>query len=269
MNPLLMSEANTSLGKYKTTGPRVVVVMPAYNAEKTLERTVQDIPRDWVDEIILVDDCSCDKTVEISKKLGLTTIVHKENRGYGGNQKTCYHEALKRNADIVIMIHPDYQYDPRLTPIMRALISNGVCDVVLGNRIRTRREALNGGMPLYKYFANRFLTILENFVMGQNLGEWHSGLRAYSRQVLETLRWEQNSDDFVFDQEFLMQAAACGFKLGDVPVAARYFEEASSINFIRSSVYGLATVYRLGRCLLHRAGLFHWEKLMPKENVER
>ncbi len=243
---------------------KIIAVLPAYNAEKTLEKTVRDIPRGSVDEIILVDDCSRDRTVEVSRSLGLVTIAHEKNRGYGGNQKTCYQEALKRGADMVIMIHPDYQYDARLAPIMTGLISAGVCDVVLGNRIRTRWEALDGGMPLYKYLANRFLTILENSLTGQNLGEWHSGLRAYSREVLEAVPWELNSDDFVFDQQFLIQAAACQFRLGDVPVAVRYFPEASSINFMRSVVYGLSTLVLLGQYLLQRLGLMRFAILTPK-----
>jgi glycosyltransferase involved in cell wall biosynthesis len=234
---------------------KVIAVLPAYNAEKTLERTIADIPKGSVDEIILVDDRSKDGTVALSRKLGLTTIVHEKNLGYGGNQKTCYREALKRGADIVIMIHPDYQYDARLTPYMTGLIKTGVCDVVLGNRIRTRWEALDGGMPAYKYFFNRMLTIIENLATGQNLGEWHSGLRAYSRKVLETIPWELNSDDFVFDQQFLIQAAAAKFRLGDIPVAARYFPEASSINFRRSVVYGLSTLVLLGQFGMHKRGI--------------
>ncbi len=243
--------------------------MPAYNAEKTLEKTIKDIPKGTVDEIVLVDDCSKDGTVALAKKLGLTVIVHERNLGYGGNQKTCYREALKRGAEIVVMIHPDYQYDARLTPIITGLISNNICDVVLGNRIRTRWEALDGGMPVYKYFANRFLTILENSITGQNLGEWHSGLRAYSRKVLETVPWELNSDDFVFDQQFLIQAAACHFKIGDVPVAARYFAEASSINFRRSMIYGLSTLGVLAQFQLHRMGIFRSARLTPKHHSER
>ncbi len=243
---------------------KVIAVLPAYNAELTLEKTIRDIPPGSVSEIILVDDCSKDGTVALARKLGLVTIVHEKNLGYGGNQKTCYREALKRGADVVIMIHPDYQYDARLAPIMTGLISAGVCDVVFGNRIRTRWEALAGGMPLYKYAFNRLLTGFENFVTGQNLGEWHSGLRAYSRKVLETLPWELNSDDFVFDQQFIIQAAACRFRLGDVPVAARYFPEASSINFRRSCVYGLSALWTLGQFALQRLGLVRFAILTPK-----
>ena len=246
---------------------KVVVVMPAYNAEQTLERTLADIPEGSVDEIILVDDCSKDGTVALARKLGLTVIEHERNKGYGGNQKTCYREALARGADVVIMIHPDYQYDARLAPIMTGLIAYDVCDVVLGNRVRTRWEALAGGMPIWKYFANRFLTFLENSVTGQNLGEWHSGLRAYSRKVLETIRWEDDSDDFVFDQQFLVQAAACRLRIGDVPVAARYFAEASSINFRRSVVYGLSTLMVLARLALHRLGVRKFRDLLPKNGA--
>jgi len=244
---------------------KVIAVLPAYNAEKTLEKTIRDIPHGSVHEIVLVDDASRDGTAALSRRLGLVTIVHERNRGYGGNQKSCYAEALKRGADIVVMIHPDYQYDARLTPYMTGLIAAGVCDVVCGNRIRTRVEALAGGMPLYKYVSNRGLTLLENLISGQNLGEWHSGLRAYSRQVLETIPWELNSDDFVFDQQFLFQAACCGFRMGDIPVAARYFAEASSINFRRSVVYGLSTLTLLGQYILHKAGLRRCSLLTPKE----
>ncbi|MDE2291362.1 MAG: glycosyltransferase family 2 protein [Elusimicrobia bacterium] len=236
-------------------GRKVVVVLPAYNAEKTLERTVATIPAGVADEIVLVDDHSRDATAAVGRRLGLTTLVHETNKGYGGNQKTCYREALARGADVVIMLHPDYQYDPRLVPYLAGLIADDVCDVVCGNRIRSRREALEGGMPWWKYMFNRALSVVENFWAGQNLGEWHSGLRAYSRRVLETLPWEENSDDFVFDQEFLHQAAFLGFRLGDIPVAARYFEEASSINFRRSLVYGLSTLAVMGRVLWARLGL--------------
>lgn len=220
--------------------------MPAYNAGSTLERTVADVPRDLVDEIILVDDGSRDDTVAIARRLGLTVVTHAENRGYGGNQKTCYRLALGAGADHVVMIHPDYQYDARVTRVAVEILRLGICDVVLGSRIRTRREALDGGMPVYKYVANRCLTLLENVALGQNLGDFHSGFRAYRREVLETIPFERNSDDFVFDSQFLAQAVRFGFKLGDVPVPVRYFAEASSIGLRRSLVYGLRTLGVLG-----------------------
>jgi len=229
---------------------RVVVVMPAYNAASTLEKTVADIPAGCVNEIILVDDGSTDQTAAIARRLGLTVLQHPTNQGYGANQKTCYRAALASGADIVVMIHPDYQYDSRLIPFMTGLISAGICDVILGNRIRTRQEALAGGMPLYKYLANRMLTVIENLATGQNLGEWHSGLRAYSREVLQTVRWQDHSDDFVFDCEFLLAAAALGFRLGDIPAPARYFPEASSINFRRSLTYGLLSLFRVAQSCL-------------------
>jgi glycosyltransferase involved in cell wall biosynthesis len=225
---------------------KIAVVLPAYNAEKTLELTINDIPEEYRQNIILVDDCSQDKTVEIAKKIGLKKIfVHEKNMGYGANQKTCYREALKTGADIVVMIHPDYQYNPKLIPHLVAFIEEDICDIMLGNRIRTRREAIIGGMPVYKYFANRILTIIENLLLGQNLGEWHTGLRAYSRKVLETIPWERNSDDFVFDQEFLIQSTYFGFRIGDIPVKAKYFPDASSINFRRSMKYGISTLWTL------------------------
>jgi glycosyltransferase involved in cell wall biosynthesis len=236
--------------------PRVVVVMPAYNAEKTLERTVRGVPPGSADEIILVDDCSRDGTVAEAKRLGLTTVRHEKNLGYGANQKTCYKTALAAGADVVVMIHPDYQYDPRLVPILTGFIKDDICDVMLGNRIRTRREALAGGMPFYKYAFNRLLTAIENVATGQNLGEWHSGLRAYSRRALESIPWERNSDDFVFDCQFLVQAAALGLRIGDVPAPARYMAEASSINFRRSLRYGLASLATVARYGLHAAGLW-------------
>jgi len=236
--------------KFKT-----VVVMPAYNAAKTIEKTVSDISKEFVDDIILVDDCSKDRTVEIARNLGLKVIVHEKNTGYGGNQKTCYTEALKNDADIIIMLHPDYQYDARVIPSLVSFIKDGICDVMLGNRIRTRKEAISGGMPLYKYFANRFLTIFENLILGQNLGEWHSGLRAYSKKVLQTIPWRNNSNDFVFDQQFLIQCAYFGFRIGDIPVPAKYFEEASSINFIRSIKYGIETLLTIAKLFLHKFGL--------------
>lgn len=232
--------------------PKIIIVMPAYNAGKTLYQTIKDIPKDFADEIILVDDASRDNTVELSKNLGLTVIVHENNKGYGANQKTCYDEALKRGADIVIMIHPDYQYDSRLAPAIADIIKYGICDIVLGSRVRTRSECLQSGMPLYKYLANRFLTSVENFLTGQNLSEWHTGYRAYSRKVLETIPYHNNSDDFVFDSQFLMQAVFFGFKIGDIPVPCRYFKEASSINFRRSVAYGIRTLIVLGQFILQR-----------------
>jgi glycosyltransferase involved in cell wall biosynthesis len=244
--------------------PKVIVVMPAYNAEKTLERTVKDIPEGSVDQIILVDDCSKDKTVETARALGLTVIQHTKNLGYGGNQKTCYKAALEAGADIIVMIHPDYQYDSRLTPYLTGLLRDKVCDVVLGNRIRTRAEALSGGMPIWKYIANRGLTVVENLMMGQNLGEWHSGMRAYTREVLERIPWERNSDDFVFDCEFLVQAAVFGFRMGDIPVPARYFEEASSINFSRSVRYGLESLRSILRYYAHRLHLLKCPLFEPR-----
>ncbi len=236
-------------------GPKIVAVMPAYNAAATLEKTYRDLPPRSVDEVIVVDDASRDDTVGIARALGLSVIVHPENRGYGANQKTCYDAALERGADIVVMIHPDYQYDSRLVPLLTGFIAADVCDVVLGCRIRTRREALDCGMPLYKYLANRVLTIVENVALGQNLGECHSGFRAYSRRVLETVPYHANSDDFVFDSQFLVQAVHFGFRLGDVPVPVRYMAEASSIDFRRSVAYGLGTLWTLGRYSLHRWGL--------------
>lgn len=243
---------------------KIVVVLPAYNAEKTLEKTYRDIPKNIVDEIILVDDNSFDKTAELSKSLGIKTITHQKNMGYGANQKTCYSEALKYNPDVVVMIHPDYQYDAQLMPYIAGIVADDICDVVLGNRIRTRWEALSGGMPLYKYIANRVLTIFENFLLGQNLGEFHSGFRAYSKKVLETVRWEDNSDDFVFDQQFLIEAVACKFRLGDIPVPAKYFLEASSINFLRSCKYGISSLIFIFRYLLHRTRIIR-SKIFTKK----
>jgi glycosyltransferase involved in cell wall biosynthesis len=234
---------------------KVIVVMPAYNAATTLEKTVADIPPGCVDEIILVDDCSRDDTVALARKLGLRVITHETNQGYGANQKTCYTAALETGADVILMIHPDYQYDSRLVGVLIDLLRNDHCDVILGNRIRSRKEALAGGMPVYKYLANRCLTILENVWLGQNLGEFHSGMRGYKRQVLETIPWRRNSDDFVFDSQFLVQAVHFGFRLGDIPVPVRYMAEASSIDLKRSTEYGLRTVLTLVQWTLHRAGL--------------
>ncbi|MBI4801941.1 MAG: glycosyltransferase family 2 protein [Elusimicrobia bacterium] len=216
--------------------------MPAYNAVKTLEKTVSSIPKNSFDRIILVDDASKDGTYELALKLGLDATRHQENRGYGANQKTCYTRALQAGADIIVMLHPDYQYEPNIIPFLTGIIEKDICDIVLGNRIRTRAEALKGGMPVYKYLANRFLTMAENLAAGQNLGEWHSGLRAYSKRSLESLNWRDNSDEFVFDSQLLLEAAFRGLRIGDIPVPAKYFNDASSISFPRSVKYGLATL---------------------------
>jgi len=248
---------------------RVVAVMPAYNAEATLAATLADIPPGSVDEILLVDDGSRDRTVEIARQLGLRVLVHDRNRGYGANQKTCYREALRLGADIVVMIHPDYQYDSRVIPHAVAFVELGICDIVLGNRIRSRREALAGGMPWWKYLANRFLTAVENFALGQNLGDFHSGFRVYRRAVLETIPFERNSDDFVFDTQFLVQAVYFGFRLGEVPMPVRYFAEASSINFRRSVCYGLQTLAMVGRYWAHRLRLWPTPLLEPRGEPTR
>lgn len=229
--------------------------MPAYNAEKTLEKTYRDIPLDMVDEVLVVDDDSRDKTVETAKKLGLPVVVHKKNLGYGGNQKTCYREALRRNADVVVMIHPDYQYDATLTGQMVQPIIEGRFDIMLGSRIRSRQEALAGGMPLYKYVFNRFLTLLENIILGLNLSEYHTGYRAFSKSVLEKVPLHAFSDDFVFDQEILISAHHSGFRMGEIAVPVRYFPEASSINFSRSSRYGLMILVTLVKYLGQKIGI--------------
>jgi len=234
---------------------RVIAVMPAYNAARTLQQTLDDIPEGAVHEVILVDDGSTDNTVELARELGLRVIVHDQNQGYGGNQKTCYREALDRGAEFVVMIHPDYQYDARVIGVAIEILRLGICDVILGSRIRTRREALDGGMPGWKYLANRLLTTAENIVLGQNLGDFHSGFRAYHRDVLETIPWQNNTDDFAFDSQFLAQSVYFGFKLGDIPVPVRYFDEASSINFRRSVKYGTTTLWILAQYSLQKLGL--------------
>lgn len=220
---------------------KIIVVLPAYNAAETLERTVKDLPT-LVDEIILVDDKSHDATAILARQLGLFVFEHDQNGGYGANQKTCYKLALSHGADIIVMIHPDYQYDPKLVKYFAEFIGDDYFDVMLGTRIRSRRETLAGGMPLYKYLANRALTIFENFVSGQNLSEWHTGMRAYKREVLTKINWADNSNDFVFDSQVLFQIVARQYRIGEIPVPVRYFKEASSINFWRSLKYGLGTV---------------------------
>lgn len=234
---------------------KIILVMPAYNAAETLERTCKDIPDGCVDDMILVDDGSTDNTVEIARKLGIHTIVHSKTSGYGANQKTCYTEALKRGADIVIMIHPDYQYDSRLVPHILGFLKLGVCDIVLGSRIRTRQETIACGMPVYKYVFNRMLTITENIVLGQNVSDFHTGYRAYTREVLEAIPFMNNSDEFVFDTEFLVQSVYFGFRIGCVPVPVRYFSEASSINFRNSVVYGLKTLCCLVKYICQKNGV--------------
>jgi glycosyltransferase involved in cell wall biosynthesis len=233
---------------------KVVVVMPAYNAEKTLERTLDDIPREWVDEIILVDDASRDGTVELARKLGLRVFVHEKNLGYGGNQKTCYTEAMKLGADIMIMVHPDHQYDPRVIPHLVAPLLNGECDAMFGSRMLGGRP-LEGGMPKWKYLANVFLTAFENATFYMYLTEYHSGLRAYSRRYLETVNFMANSDDFVFDSEIIAQGVLHGLHIREIPIETRYFQEASQVGFWRSSVYGLSILKTLVKFKLHKKGL--------------
>jgi glycosyltransferase involved in cell wall biosynthesis len=232
-------------------GKKVLVVMPAYNAEKTLRRTYAEIPHQIVDKVVLVDDASQDHTVAVSKDLGITTVVHNENRGYGGNQKTCYKTALALGADIVIMLHPDYQYTPRLITAMASLLSEGLFDCVLGSRI-LGVGALKGGMPLYKYVANRFLTAVQNLIIGYKLSEYHTGYRAFTRTVLEAVPIEANSDDFIFDNQMLCQIIYGGYTIGEITCPTLYMDDASSIDFLNSVIYGLgvlkmATLFRLHR----------------------
>jgi glycosyltransferase involved in cell wall biosynthesis len=248
---------------------KVMAVLPAYNAEKTLAATLADFPVGSVDEILLVDDGSKDRTVQVAREMGLSVTVHPKNKGYGGNQKTCYKYALDRGADVVVMIHPDYQYDPRVIPHAVGLIELGICDVVLGSRVRSRAEALKCGMPWWKYVSNRALTSFENVALGQNLGDFHSGFRVYRRAVLETIPFERNSDDFVFDTQFLAQAVHFGFRLGDIPVPVRYFDEASSINFKRSTIYGIRTVTTMARYWTHRTRLWRSKLFRPVTDADR
>jgi glycosyltransferase involved in cell wall biosynthesis len=230
--------------------------MPAYNAEKTLERTYRDLPMEWVDDVILVDDASRDATVEVARRLGIHTLVHPENRGYGGNQKTCYREALARGADIVVMVHPDHQYDPRVIPdLVRPLLA-GECDAVFGSRMLGGRP-LEGGMPKWKYLANLFLTAVANATFYVFLSEYHSGLRAYSRRYLESVDLAANSDDFVFDTQIIAQGVWKGMRIREIPIETRYFEEASQIGFGRSVVYGVSVLTVLLRYKLHKKRIRH------------
>jgi glycosyltransferase involved in cell wall biosynthesis len=235
-------------------GKKLVVIMPAYNAEKTLKQTYEELPHEYVDEVILVDDASRDETSRVALELGIKTIIHPENKGYGGNQKTCYREALRHGADIVVMVHPDYQYSPRLVAAMASMIASGHYDVVLGSRI-LGGTALKGGMPLYKYIANRFLTLVENIALGVKLSEYHTGFRAFTREVLETLPLGENSDDFVFDSEMLVQTVWFGFRIGELSCPTRYFKEASSINFRRSVKYGFGVLGSIMKYLANKRGV--------------
>jgi glycosyltransferase involved in cell wall biosynthesis len=244
-------------------GQRLVVVMPAYNAERTLRQTFSELPQEYVDQTILVDDSSRDATAAVARELGILTIIHPENRGYGGNQKTCYAAALAAGADIVVMLHPDYQYSPRLVTAMASMVASGHYDVVLGSRI-LGGQARRGGMPLYKYLANRFLTLVENFALGVKLSEYHTGFRAYHRRVLETMPLEENSDDFVFDNELLVQTVFFGFRIGEISCPTKYFDEASSINFRRSVRYGLGVLGTSAQFLLQRSGIVKLRIFSPQ-----
>ena len=232
-------------------GKKIVVVMPAYNAEHTLRRTYEEIPHGIVDDVILVDDKSRDATAQISKSLGISTILHDHNLGYGGNQKTCYKAALQKGADIVIMLHPDYQYTPKLITAMASLISEGLFDCVLGSRI-LGVGALKGGMPLYKYISNRILTFYQNLLLRHKLSEYHTGYRAFSREILETLPLDNNSNDFIFDNQMLLQIIYAKFSIGEITCPTLYFEEASSINFVRASKYGIEVLLTTLKYVLHR-----------------
>lgn len=236
-------------------GKKIIAVLPAYNAAKTLAQTVADIPRDVVDEIILVDDGSTDDTVAVSRKLGLKTIVHDHNRGYGGNQKTCYAAALKGGADVTVMVHPDHQYDPHYIKNLVEVVASGQTDAAFGSRMLTPGGALKGGMPGWKYLANIALTKIANGLLGLHLSEYHSGFRAYSRRVLETISFEHNSDNFVFDTEIIVQLKHAGFRIKEIPIPTRYFKDASSIGWWKSVEYGLNIFQVLGRYMLHRLHL--------------
>ncbi len=221
---------------------KVVIVLPAYNASQTLEKTYKDIPKKYQQHVLLVDDVSSDNTINVARKLGITVVKHKKNLGYGGNQKTCYRTALKMDADIIVMLHPDYQYDPKLIPAMVEMINSGNYDCILGSRI-IDGNAMKGGMPFYKYIFNRALTFFENICTGAKVTEYHTGLRAYTSHVLKHINFENNSDNFVFDNQTLLQILACSYRIGELSCPAKYFAEASSINFIRSAIYGLGCVY--------------------------
>jgi glycosyltransferase involved in cell wall biosynthesis len=247
---------------------KVVVVLPAYNAALTLEKTFGEIPFDIVDEVILVDDASKDTTVEVARRIGVNHIIsHEKNKGYGGNQKSCYDKALELGADIVIMLHPDYQYTPKLIPSIAYIIANDLYPVVLGSRI-LGKGALKGGMPLYKYIANRFLTLSQNLLMNQKLSEYHTGYRAFSAEVLRNINYHANSDDFVFDNQMLAQIFYAGYEIGEVTCPTKYFEEASSINFKRSSIYGLGVLGVSFQYFFQKMGLGKSRIFAPSERME-
>ncbi len=235
-------------------GKKTVMVMPAYNAADTLEKTLEELPGGIVDEVVLVDDCSHDDTVRRARELGITTVVHDSNTGYGGNQKTCYRTALEMGADVVVMVHPDYQYTPLIISAMVSPIANGVFDCMLGSRI-LGKGALRGGMPVYKYVANRFLTCVQNIMVNYNLSEYHTGYRAFSRRLLENIPFEHNSDDFIFDNQMLCQIIYGGFDIGEVTCPTRYMDDSSSISFMRSMKYGLGVMGCSVQTLLHKSGL--------------
>jgi glycosyltransferase involved in cell wall biosynthesis len=240
---------------------KVVVVMPAYNASETLEKTYNEIPFQVVDDVILVDDHGSDNTYDLAKKMGINHVIrHEFNKGYGGNQKTCYNKALELGADIVVMLHPDYQYTPKLIESMCYLIANELYPVVLGSRI-LGKGALKGGMPIYKYIANRCLTLFQNILMNQKLSEYHTGYRAFSSDVLKSINFNSNSDDFIFDNQMLAQIMFKGNEIGEITCPTKYFEEASSINFQRSSVYGLGVIYTSIKYFLTKIGLINWKIL--------
>ena len=236
-------------------GKRIIVIMPAYHAGRTLEATWRDLPHDIVDQVVVVDDASDDDTVAVARALGLDVILHPHNMGYGANQKTCYKEAIARSADIVVMVHPDYQYDPRLVTAMAGMVASGIYDMVIGSRI-LGSGALRGGMPIWKYFANRLLTAFENIMLGAHLSEYHTGYRAYSRALLDALPWQRNSDDFVFDNQILAQAIVGRYGIGEVSVPTRYFAEASSIGFRRSVGYGFGVIGTTLLAFLARTGIY-------------
>lgn len=245
--------------------PKVVVVMPAYNAARTLRRTYADLPHDLVDRVILVDDASSDETARIARELGLELFIHDRNYGYGANQKTCYREALRAGADVVVMVHPDYQYDPTLLPQIIRPILNREADVVLGSRLMGQ-SPMRQGMPWWKYCSNRFLTMLENLTFGLRLSEYHTGYRAFRRDALECVNLEMNSDNFIFDQEILAQIVSMNMHIAEVPVPTRYFAQASSASFVQSCVYGLSILWLLARYFMHRAGLVRQRQF---ESLER